>query len=291
MVKRWFQNRTHHLPKISVVIAAYNRPRELELCLEGFRRQSLQDFELILADDGSKPEIEAMFKKFAGEVAFPAVYLWQEDRGWGKLRMLNWAILEAWAENLCFIDGDCIPHCHFVRAHAEGSCKNAVQCGRRVDLMDKISSVISAQDVKAGRLDDPFWMLSRILKDEVDFGWQGFYLPRFAARSATSFLRKPALLGSNMSLRKKWLMEVNGFDESFNVPGLGEDTDLERRLEMAGLTVEWITYRAIEYHVWHPLTAVGIKAHAIFDSLKSQNRKTALKGIQEFLPEYQAIPK
>ena len=84
------------------------------------------------------------------------------------------------------------------------------------------------------------------------------------------------------------LLEVNGFDESFNFPGIGEDTDLQRRLEKAGLSIRWITYRAIEYHLWHPLTQVGKEAHQIFDSLNSRGSKTAVKGIREFLPEHKA---
>ena len=287
-MRRWISKQSHASPRISVVAALYNKPRELLLCLEGYRLQSFQDFELILADDGSMPEVDEICRNFAREVSFPITYLWQEDRGWGKLRMLNWAILEAKADYLCFTDGDCIPHRHFVKCHAEESNEKTVQCGRRVDLMEKISPAISTEDVRAGRLDCKRWLVERILKDEVDYGWKGFYLPRFLARTVASFSRKPALLGSNMSLHKKWLTEVNGFDESFTVPGIGEDTDMQRRFEMLGLKIGWITYRAIQYHLWHPLTPVGKEAHEIFESVKSRKNKTAIKGIREFLPEFEA---
>ena len=59
-MKKWFSKREGSTPKISVVMAVYNKPHELKLCLEGYRRQSFQNFELILADDGSSPEIEAI---------------------------------------------------------------------------------------------------------------------------------------------------------------------------------------------------------------------------------------
>ena len=287
-MRRWHGNIASETPPITVVVAAYNRPIELLLCLAGYRRQSLGNFELILADDGSGPEVEEIFKRFSKEVSIPTTYLRQEDRGWGKLRMLNWAALEAKADYVCFTDGDCIPHRHFVRNHLEESDERTVQCGRRVDLMEKISPAISEEDVRSGRVDSVIWLAERILKDEVDFGWRGFHLPRILARMIDA-LRAPTLLGSNMSLHKKWLLELNGFDESFTVPGIGEDTDMQRRFEMAGLDVRWITYRAIQYHLWHPPTAVGKVAHEIFESVKSRRNKTALKGIKEFLPEFKSL--
>ena len=39
--------------QISLVISTYNHVRPLELCLDGFRRQSAQPMEIIIADDGS----------------------------------------------------------------------------------------------------------------------------------------------------------------------------------------------------------------------------------------------
>ena len=191
-MKRWSLNHGGAVPKISVVAAVYNKARDLGLCLEGYLRQSFRDFELILADDGSELEIEEICRRFGSKAAFPVTYLWQPDRGWGKPRMLNWSVLEARAENIVFTDGDCIPHPHFVRAHSEEAREGVVQCGRRVDLMEKISPVISAQDVSKGRLDSLTWMTARIIREEVDFGWQGFYLPRFLARTMTAALRKPA---------------------------------------------------------------------------------------------------
>ena len=287
-MRRWVQNQTGGQPSLSVVVAAYNRPRELLLALAGYLRQSDRNFELILADDGSRPEIEDFFKAFGREAPFPTTYLWQEDRGWGKPRMLNWAILEARGEVVCFTDADCIPHRHFVRSHAQEARDKTVQCGRRVDLMEKISPAITAADIERGCFDSAAWMAEKILKGEVDFGHQGFFLPKFAAQAIHAFTREPTLLGSNMSVHKKRLLEVNGFDECFTVPGIGEDTDMQRRFGLAGLEVRWITYRAIQYHLWHPLTPVGKEAHKIFESLKARNNKAAVKGIREFLPQFES---
>ncbi len=55
------------MPRATVIAAFYNKIDYLRLVLEGFERQSEKDFELIIADDGSKQEIvkelESLSKK------------------------------------------------------------------------------------------------------------------------------------------------------------------------------------------------------------------------------------
>ncbi len=273
-------------PAASLVMAVYNKPRELSMCLEGYRRQSFSGpWELILADDGSKPDIEAIFQSFSKEVPFLCTYLGQEDNGWGKLRMLNASIVQAKSDWMIFTDGDCVPHKHFVRAHVEHAEEKTVLCGRRVDLMSEISSGLTPQDVKEGKLDSFSWFFPNYLRDKMDFGQMGFYLPRFMADPLNPLIRKtgPSLLGSNMSLDKKWLIEVNGFDETFDRPGFGEDTDIERRLRMLNLNFKWVTHQAIQYHIWHDLTTVN-RSIETYERLKQTNNLRALKGIEQ-LPD------
>ena len=296
-VKRWTQ-KDHLTPKIACAVAVYNKPRELLMCLEGYRRQSFvqkspQDFQLILADDGSGPEIEEIFTKFSREVPFQTTFIRQEHQGWGKIRMLNWAALECRAESIIFTDGDCVAHKHFVQSHFESSHQRKVACGRRVDVLERATEKLTLEDVRSGTMESPLWLLKNMIQYEIDFGEQGFFLPNWVAKRVPFFSKnpKPTLVGSNFSIRKKWLLDLNGFDETYSKPGYGEDTDLERRLGMIGLDLEWITYRAIQFHLWHPLTQVGEDVRQIFESLRERGSKTALKGIREFLPEYEKLPK
>lgn len=286
-MRKW-SKKSEFKPEITVVIAAYNKPRELEICLEGYKKQSAltqmhRSFEVILADDGSGPEIEQIFKQFSETFPFPTTYLYRPDQGWGKLRMLNWAILESQSEKIIFTDGDCAPHKHFVRAHILSCKKNEVSCGRRVDLMEKISKRLTATDIKEGKINSYFYLLQGILKKEIEFGEKGFYFPSWVSKLFSPFLKneEPTILGSNFSIYKNWLIKLNGFDESFETPGLGEDTDLERRLKASGLTLKWVTHQAIQFHIWHPLTEVGEKSHKIFEALKQKGNIKALKGIEE----------
>src|SRR5437868_777313 len=114
-MRKWTKNLTADPPQISVVIASYNNPRALRLCLEGYARQSFltedrRAFQLIVADDGSGPEVETVFADFAGRNPLPCTFLRQEHQGWGKPRMLNWSVLESIPDRIVFTDGDCIPH-------------------------------------------------------------------------------------------------------------------------------------------------------------------------------------
>ena len=51
--------------RLSVVVTTYNNARGVELVLPGLERQSRQDFELLIADDGGGPETAALVSKFA----------------------------------------------------------------------------------------------------------------------------------------------------------------------------------------------------------------------------------
>jgi glycosyltransferase involved in cell wall biosynthesis len=46
----------HRLPSISILLATYNWPQALELVLESLNAQTDKDFEVLIADGGSKPE-------------------------------------------------------------------------------------------------------------------------------------------------------------------------------------------------------------------------------------------
>ncbi len=272
----------------TVVMAVYNKPRELKLCLEAYRRQSIlnsspQGFELLLADDGSSPEIEEIFAEFSRSVSFPTLYLRQDDNGWGKLRMLNWSVIESFCPIIIFTDGDCLPHRNFVSAHLRHLEEGFVSCGRRVDMMESLASKFCVVDLKAGKLESWQWILRHILDGGAEFGEQGLYLPAHLVRALTFFSKNktPTLVGSNFSLHKKWLYELNGFDETFRTPGLGEDTDIERRMKKIGLKMKWVTYRAIQFHLWHPLQVVGETSHRTYEELKIKDNDKALIGLNE----------
>ena len=80
------------MPRATVIAAFYNKIDYLRLVLAGFERQSEKDFELIVADDGSKQEIVKELESLSKEISFPLIHIWQEDKGFRKNKILNKAI-------------------------------------------------------------------------------------------------------------------------------------------------------------------------------------------------------
>ena len=87
-------------PSISVVIPTYNRAEHLEACLASVQQQSLMPYELIVVDDGSTDQTEALCRKIGGKLR----YLPQENRGVSAAR--NYGIRESQGDWIAFLDSD-----------------------------------------------------------------------------------------------------------------------------------------------------------------------------------------
>ena len=81
--------------KISVVVSTYNAEKWLEKVLIGYSVQTYKDFEVIIADDGSRPSTKELIDKYAADYPVPLRHLWHEDQGYRRQEILNIAIMEA----------------------------------------------------------------------------------------------------------------------------------------------------------------------------------------------------
>ena len=53
------------IPLVSVIVASYNQPQRLELCLESIHRQIYPNWEIIVTDDGSdNPAVETLARRY-----------------------------------------------------------------------------------------------------------------------------------------------------------------------------------------------------------------------------------
>ena len=69
-------------PHARVVIATYNQIPFLKLVLRGYLRQTTNDFSLVLADDGSRPDQAAFLREIKPDFVARGIqfeHLWQED--------------------------------------------------------------------------------------------------------------------------------------------------------------------------------------------------------------------
>jgi glycosyltransferase involved in cell wall biosynthesis len=91
------------MPRVSVVIPAYNRAAFIEAAVETVLAQTFTDYEVIIVDDGSQDDTATVCAHLCsrdGRVR----YFYQENRGLSAAR--NFGIREARGEFLAFLDSD-----------------------------------------------------------------------------------------------------------------------------------------------------------------------------------------
>ena len=102
---------------ISVIISTYNSPEWLKKVIWGYNTQTYRNFEMVIADDGSRQETIDMIDELRAEVFYPIIHVWHEDNGFQKSQILNKAILACTTDYIMMSDGDCIPRPDFVEQH------------------------------------------------------------------------------------------------------------------------------------------------------------------------------
>ena len=267
-------------PACTLVVAVYNRPAALRMVLAACARQSERDFEIIVADDGSGPEIARVVEEERERSGLEIRHLWHEDRGWRKNVMLNNAIRAARSGYLIFTDGDCLPHRHFVADHLAGREDGHYLCGRRVETSAGWTEALTLEDVAQGRFERVtarlWWDAIRGRARRVEDGL------RFESPWMRNILHSSGrgLLGSNFSVHREALLAVNGFDEEYDGPGCGEDSDIELRLGLLGLRAKSLRHRAIQIHLHHPRTDVPQRCLDRFAALRRAPRLRCARGLE-----------
>ena len=69
---------------ISLIISFYNKIELLKFIFTALERQTYREFEVIIADDGSKIEVVEEINRIKSDYFFPIKHLWHEDNGWKK---------------------------------------------------------------------------------------------------------------------------------------------------------------------------------------------------------------
>jgi len=269
------------IPKITLVISVYNKPEVLRLVLAACARQSFPDFEIIVADDGSGTAVRDVVAAALRSSPRPIVHLWHEDRGWRKNVILNSAIHASRGSQLVFIDGDCIPSRHFLHDHWKEREDRRVLLGRRVETSERWSMGLTLERVDSGEFEQlglseiRDGLTGRSLRVE-----DGIRMPRRFLRLL--LLRKVSgMLGSNFSVAREELVAINGFDELYDGPGCGEDSDVQFRLSLNGVLGKSLRNLAIQYHVWHPRTKVSDACWDRFEMIKRTRNARCLVGLEQ----------
>ena len=234
--------------KVSVIITTYNAAEWLRKVLIGYTFQTENDFEIVIADDGSTSETQELLALFSSKFKYPIVHVWQEDNGFQKSKILNKAILKSNSDYLLFTDGDCIPRNDFVEMHLKYQEIGYFLSGGYFKLPLSISKLISENDI----LNSNCFKLSWLKKNGFKANFKSSKLTKitlFANFMNWITPTKRSWNGHNSSGWKSDIIAVNGYNQDMQYGGL--DRELGERLFNFGLLSKQIRYSAICLHLDH----------------------------------------
>jgi glycosyltransferase involved in cell wall biosynthesis len=233
------------MPRLSLILSTYDRPRELACALASTIEASARvsgGIELLVADDGSGPETAAVVERFAAAAPFSVRHVHHPKDGFRLAAIRNRAIREARGEVMAFVDGDSLldarvlalhgARCRPGRAHAGYRCQlDAGESERLLAAAGPIAGLLSSAACRDA------WKRRRLR-------WKN------AVYRCLALKERPKLIGGNCAVHRQDLERVNGFDERFVGWGL-EDDDLARRLRRAGIRVADGALDCLVFHLFH----------------------------------------
>jgi glycosyltransferase involved in cell wall biosynthesis len=260
--------------KLSLIISVYNKVSTLELILTALSIQSFKDFEVLIADDGSGENMKKFISDYKKSGKTDITHIHHDDKGFRKNKILNEAIKKSRSEYLVFIDGDCIPHSDFLHQHYLNRKKNTVLCGRRVNLSKRLSDEITTGKILSKDFEKVnlkhFYDSWRSRKVRSTFVEEGLMVRNKLLRKL--FVKGEAhIVGCNFSLHRELIEKINGFDENYTGPGIGEDSDIEFRLRLAGSKFGTLRNLAILFHIYHKATAETDANYEYFEKVQMRN--------------------
>lgn len=205
------------MKKFSVIVPVFNRPNEIDELLDSLSKQTVNNFEVLIIEDGSKEDCKNVIEKYKDKLEIH--YFFKENSGPGDSR--NYGMSRIKTDFMIFFDSDCIIPPQYFEIIEKSLTENPVDCYGAPDSAHEsftklqkainyaMTSIITTGGVrnKRNKLDN--------------------YQPR-------SF---------NMGFSKEVFNKVGGYRDIHP----GEDPDLSYRIINAGFKIGLIP-EAIVYH-------------------------------------------
>jgi glycosyltransferase involved in cell wall biosynthesis len=234
---------------ISVIVATYNRPDALDAVLRSLAAQTDRDFEIIVADDGSRPETGRLVGTWANRASIAVKHVWHEDNGFRLAEIRNRAIRLSNGGYCIFLDGDCLAQPGFVAAHRALARPGWFVTGSRLLLSRELTAQVLGEGLAAEQWGLVNWIGQRIR------GGVNRIAPLLLSRTGASGRRNRrrwrGARGSNMAFWRSDLAAVDGFDAAFTGWGR-EDSDIFVRMIRHGVCRKDGRLEATVLHLWHP---------------------------------------
>ena len=210
---------------VSVIIPNWNGRRHLKVCLESLRRQSYQDFEVILVDNGSIDGSVEFVKE-----NFPEVTILQFEKNRGFSAAVNAGIKYSRGDYVALLNNDTEAHCDWLRELRAGFEEGGTVgfCASKVLFYDQRNIINSAGD--AVSVTGYAWNIGRDSQDDGRFDSKRYV---FGASAAASIYRR------------QMLKDIGLFDEDYFA--YFEDVDLSFRAQLRGYKCLYVP-NAVIYH-------------------------------------------
>ncbi|QUJ67290.1 glycosyltransferase family 2 protein [Photobacterium sp. GJ3] len=261
--------------KASLIITTYNWKEALSVVLDSIRQQSVLPGEVIIADDGSREDTQALIAAAASDFPVPLIHSWQPDDGFRAAESRNRAMAKAQFEYLIIIDGDMVLPQHFVAAHLRHAKPGQFIQGGRVLLNEACSQKVIASKKL------PYWFASG-LKNRHNT----LQCPKLSRAFSRISNTDKSTRSCNMSFWRADILRINGFNNDF--VGWGrEDSEFVHRLLNLGLNRLYLKFSGAGYHLYHAenTRASLAKNDEILENTVRQKLTRCDNGIDKFMDE------
>ena len=203
-------------PRFSIIIPVYNRPDEVADLMESLARQSSDNFEVIIVEDGSTVRCRDVVRRYSDKMNVQ--YFYKENEGRSIAR--NKGMEHARGDFFIFFDSDCVIPPDYFKVLSERLDAKPIDCFGGPDAANENFSTT---------------------QKAINFAMTSF-LTTGGIRGGKVKLEKFTPRTFNMGFSRKVYETVGGFREMFS-----EDIDMSLRIRNAGFDSVLIR----EAFVWH----------------------------------------
>ncbi len=261
-------------PRAALIISTYNWPEALGLVLSSALHQTERSFEIIVADDGSRPATADQVATVLGPKLIAWCHVRQEDTGFRQSRVRNLGVRHSRAPLLIFIDHDTPLHPEFVADHLRLAGPGILVQGKRCFLPPESSSALLAQGLQPGWWPSP-WLAGLGNRKNA------WHAPRLGRSLALPRPWETAIRGSNLAVQREDFLRVDGFDELYDGVWGREDSDFCYRLFHTGVRCRNAWFAALQTHLHHR-QAKGRERDHLDNELERMQRERRTRAVLGF---------